>query len=171
MIEKLDSIWMDGKLVDWDDANVHVLTHTLHYGLGAFEGVRAYQLSDGRSAIFRLRDHTARLFDSCHLIGLEVPFTRDQINAAHVEVVSANGLASGYLRPLVYMGYGSMGLFALDNPIRVCVAAWKWGAYLGTEGLEQGIRAKISSFQRIGNFPHRAHRRQHGLAGVHRFLA
>jgi len=151
MIEKLDSIWMDGKLVDWDDANVHVLTHTLHYGLGAFEGVRAYQLSDGRSAIFRLREHTDRLFKSCHLIGLEVPFTQEQINAAHVEVVSANGLASGYLRPLVYMGYGSMGLFALDNPVRVSVAAWKWGAYLGTEGIERGIRAKISSFQRIGN--------------------
>jgi branched-chain amino acid aminotransferase len=151
MIEKVEKIWMDGRLVNWDDAKVHVLTHTLHYGLGAFEGIRAYQLADGRSGVFRLRDHTARLFDSCHLIGLEIPYTHEEINKACVEVLAVNGLEKGYLRPLVYMGYGSMGLFAMDNPTRVSVAAWPWGAYLGDEGLSHGIRARISSFTRHGN--------------------
>lgn len=148
MVDKLKVIWMDGKLVDWDQAQVHVLTHTLHYGLGAFEGIRAYTLADGRSAVFRLGEHVRRLFDSIHIAGFKIPFTRAQIETACTQTLAANGLAAGYIRPLVYFGAGSMGVFPKDNPIKVAIAVWSWGAYLGEEALQRGIRCKISGFTR-----------------------
>jgi branched-chain amino acid aminotransferase len=147
MVDRLDKIWMDGALVDWDDATVHVLTHTLHYGLGAFEGIRAYRRADGRSAVFRLREHVDRLFDSAKLLLMPMPFTRERLCEASVELLRANRLEEGYLRPLAFMGAGDMGI-AADNATRISIAAWRWGAYLGKDGVDQGIRAKISSFAR-----------------------
>ncbi len=148
MIQKLKKIWMDGEFVNWDDATVHVLTHTLHYGLGVFEGVRCYKQASGKSAIFRLKDHTQRLFDSSKMFWMEIPFTQDQINEASLELFRVNKLDEGYLRPLVFLGDGEMGLMA-NNPVRVSLACWSWGSYLGDEGLKNGIRAKISSFNRL----------------------
>ncbi len=148
MVEKLKYIWMDGKLVDWDAAQVHVLTHTLHYGLGAFEGIRAYELADGRSGVFRLKEHMKRLADSCHIGMMKLPYTVDELCAAAKETLTANGLKSGYLRPVAFIGDGVMGVHPGDNPIRVFIATWKWGAYLGEDALKKGIRAKISSFTR-----------------------
>jgi branched-chain amino acid aminotransferase len=147
-MEKSEWIWMDGHLVPWDEAQVHVLTHTLHYGLGVFEGIRCY---DGRRgpAIFRLHEHTDRLFASAHIIGMEIPFSKDEINAACLETVRANKLKSCYIRPLAFVGAGEMGLAAKTNPIRVSIAAWPWGAYLGAEGVENGIRVHTSSYQRF----------------------
>lgn len=142
------AIWMDGKLVPWDDANVHILTHTLHYGLGVFEGIRCYRTADERSAVFRLGEHVRRLFESAHINLMTVPFTQTQIAAAIGETLRANGMREGYIRPLVYVGHGAMGLNPGDNPIRVAIAAWPWGKYLGDEGVERGIRAKISTFSR-----------------------
>ncbi|MFQ5329980.1 MAG: branched-chain amino acid transaminase [Thermodesulfobacteriota bacterium] len=147
-MEKGKKIWMDGGLVDWDDANVHMLTHTLHYGLGVFEGIRCYLCEDGRSAVFRHREHVDRLFDSAHIVQLEIPFTREAIVEATFATLRANDLKEGYLRHLVYLGDGSMGLFPQDNPVRLSIAAWAWGAYLGEDGLKNGIRAKVSSFTR-----------------------
>lgn len=147
MIKKSDKIWMDGKLVSWDDANVHVLTHTLHYGLGVFEGIRCYETGKG-SAIFRLDEHVERLFDSAHIFMMKMPFSREQIRSAIIKTVKVNGMKECYIRPLVYIGYGAMGLYPKDNPIKVSVAVWPWGAYLGDEGLEKGIRVKVSSFTR-----------------------
>jgi len=147
-MDKTDKIWLDGKLVDWDDANVHILTHTLHYGLGAFEGIRAYRRTDGRTHIFRLREHIRRLFDSCKIATLPMPYTIDQIVDACVETVRVNKLPSCYIRPLAFLGDGMMGLYALSNPTRVSITAWNWGSYLGEEGMKNGIRAKFSSFTR-----------------------
>ena len=149
MVDKVAKIWMDGELVDWDAANVHILTHTLHYGLGAFEGIRCYETHDGRSAIFRLQEHVRRLFDSAKICTIPMPYSQQQIVDACIATVRVNGLASCYLRPLVYLGDGAMGLGAV-NETRVSVAVWKWGAYLGEEGLAKGIRAKVSSFTRPG---------------------
>lgn len=142
-------IWMDGSLVPWDEATVHVLTHTLHYGVGTFEGIRCYACEDGRSAIFRLPEHIERLFDSAHILGLTIPFSQDDIVQACLETVRVNALKECYIRPLVFVGEGDRGLHARTNPIRVSVAAWAWGAYLGEEGLLNGIRVKTSSFQRF----------------------
>ncbi|GAB5550032.1 MAG: branched-chain amino acid transaminase [Sandaracinaceae bacterium] len=150
MVDKVESIWMDGKLIPWDDANVHVLTHTLHYGLGAFEGIRCYETEDGRSAIFRLREHVRRLFESAHIVTLDIPYSQEELVDACIETVRANGLKSCYLRPLVYVGSGAMGLGAMNNETRVAIVVWKWGAYLGDEGLQKGIRARVSSFTRPG---------------------
>jgi len=147
-MDKAEKIWMDGVLVDWEDANVHVLTHTLHYGLGVFEGIRCYAAGEGRSAVFRLSAHIDRLFESAHILQMEIPFSPDEICSAVVETLKANVLKEGYIRPLVYLGAGSMGLYPKDNPVRVSVAAWSWGAYLGEEGLRKGIRVKVSSFAR-----------------------
>lgn len=147
MLRESEKIWMDGKLIDWKEAKVHVLTHTLHYGVGAFEGIRCYKTDNG-SAIFRLDDHVNRLFDSAHIMFIKIPFTRDEIKEAIKEVVRVNHLDSCYVRPIVYIGYGSMGLYVENNPINVAIAAWKWGSYLGDEGLEKGINVKISSFTR-----------------------
>lgn len=150
MVDAVEKIWMDGELVPWDQANVHVLTHTLHYGLGAFEGIRCYECEDGRSAIFRLDEHVRRLFDSAKIVTIDIPYTHEQIVEACVETVRVNGLKSCYLRPLVFLGSGAMGLGAMTNRTRVAVVVWKWGAYLGDEGLEMGIRARVSSFTRPG---------------------
>ncbi|MBI5902798.1 MAG: branched-chain amino acid transaminase [Deltaproteobacteria bacterium] len=147
-MEKSKYIWMDGKFVEWGKANVHILTHTLHYGLGVFEGIRCYACADGRSAIFRLREHTDRLFDSALIAEMEIPFSRDEINGAIAGTMKKSGLKDGYLRPIVYLGAGSMGLFPKNNPVRVAIAAWAWGAYLGEEGLKKGIRVKVSSYTR-----------------------
>ena len=147
MLKSSEKIWMDGKFVNWKDANVHVLTHTLHYGVGAFEGIRCYKTADG-PAIFRLDEHVERLFMSSHILQINIPYTREEIREAIKDTVRVNRLESCYIRPIVFIGYGSMGLYVEDNPINVAVAVWDWGAYLGDEGLEKGIRAKISSFTR-----------------------
>jgi len=148
MVEKAKKIWMDGKFVDWDAANVHILTHTLHYGLGVFEGIRCYLCADGRSAIFRLSEHVERLFQGARAILLNIPFTREEIVGAILETLRVNGQKAGYIRPLVFIGDGAMGLHPQNNPVRVAVVTWPWGAYLGEEGLAKGIRAKVSSYIR-----------------------
>jgi branched-chain amino acid aminotransferase len=148
MVEKAEFIWFDGELVPWADAQIHVLTHTLHYGLGAFEGIRCYRRADGRSAIFRLRKHILRLLDSCRIVTLASAYSVDEIVAACVETVRANQLDACYMRPIVFVGDGAMGLYAIDNPSRTAVITWRWGSYLGDEGIENGIRAQVSSYQR-----------------------
>jgi branched-chain amino acid aminotransferase len=147
-MQKTERIWLDGTLVPWDEAQVHVLTHTLHYGLGVFEGIRCYEGRDGRSAIFRLPEHVERLFGSAHVLDLAIPFSREEIVAACRATVRANHLRECYLRPIAFLGDGEMGLSARP-PTRVAVAAWPWGAYLGDEGLRHGVRLKTSSFQRF----------------------
>jgi len=143
-----EKIWLDGGFVDWADANVHILTHTLHYGLGVFEGIRCYRTGDGRSAVFRLDEHVRRLFDSARINLIEIPFPADAIRSAVLECLDQNHLDEGYIRPLVFIGDGAMGLNPGDNPVRVAVITWPWGKYLGEEGMERGIRAKISTFAR-----------------------
>jgi len=140
-------IWYDGRMVPWREATTHVLTHTLHYGMGVFEGVRAYKTANG-PAIFRLRDHTDRMFRSAHIFGMTIPFTKDEIDEAQIGVVRDNKLESCYIRPIAFYGSHAMGVAAKSNPVRVAVAAWPWGAYLGADGLERGIRVKTSSFTR-----------------------
>ncbi|MEG1768294.1 MAG: aminotransferase class IV, partial [Comamonas sp.] len=147
MADRDGKIWMDGQLVEWRDAKVHVLTHTLHYGCGAFEGVRAYETDKG-TAIFRLEDHTKRLFNSAKILRMNIPFTQEQVNQAQVEVVRANKLASCYLRPLTWIGDKKLGVSPKGNDIHLMVAAWAWGAYLGEEGMARGIRVKTSSYTR-----------------------
>jgi len=148
VVQKAKKIWMDGKLVNWDEAQVHVLTHTLHYGVGVFEGIRCYKTDDGKPAIYRLKEHVDRLFDSAHIVLLEIPYTHEEICAAIRKTLQANDLVEGYIRPIVFLGEGEMGLFVQNNPVRVAIATWPWGAYLGEEGLKKGIRAKVSSFNR-----------------------
>jgi branched-chain amino acid aminotransferase len=148
VVQKAKKIWFDGKLVNWDDAQVHVLSHTLHYGVGVFEGIRCYKTEDGQSAVFRLKEHVDRLFDSAHIVLIEIPFTREEIRAAIHKTLVANELSEGYIRPLVFLGEGEMGLHVRNNPVRVAIATWPWGAYLGEDGLKKGIRAKVSSFNR-----------------------
>ena len=148
-ITPTEKIWMDGTLVDWDDAKIHVLTHTLHYGCGVFEGIRAYETDQG-PAVFRLTPHIKRLFKSAKIFMIDVPFSEDDIVQAVKDTVKASGLNSCYIRPLVYLGYGEMGLNPLPCPVNVSVAVWPWGAYLGDEGIAQGVRMKISSWQRHG---------------------
>jgi branched-chain amino acid aminotransferase len=149
MVDKVKKIWMDGELVDWESANVHVLTHSLHYGLAAFEGIRAYKRTDGATYVFRLREHIDRLFDSCKMALLVPKYTREQVMSACTETLRANDMVDGYLRPLVFVGDGAMGIYAPQNPVRTAVVAWKWGTYLGEDALKNGIRAKISSFARL----------------------
>lgn len=147
-ITPTNKIWMDGEFVDWDEAKIHVLTHSLHYGSGVFEGVRAYKTPQG-PAIFRLRQHTERLLASAKVLMMEVPFSLNELIQAQVEVVRVNNLTDGcYLRPLVYLGYGEMGLNPLPCSVNVSVAAWPWGAYLGDDGLNNGVKMKISSWHR-----------------------
>ncbi|HTV12878.1 MAG TPA: branched-chain amino acid transaminase [Acidimicrobiales bacterium] len=146
-ITKTDYIWMDGELVKWDDANVHVLTHTLHYGCGVFEGVRAYATAKG-AGVFRLSDHIDRLFSSAKIFLIEIPFSRAQLVEAVKQTVLANRMTECYIRPIVYLGYGEMGLLTLNCDVKVAIAVWPWGAYLGDEGIEKGVRMKISSWQR-----------------------
>ena len=147
MADRDGKIWKDGKLVDWRDANLHMLTHSLHYGMAVFEGVRAYKTVDG-TAIFRLREHTQRLFNSAKIFQMAIPFDMETLIEAQKEVVRENQLESCYLRPLVWIGSEKMGVSARGNTIHVGIAAWPWGAYLGEEGLQRGIRVKTSSFTR-----------------------
>ncbi|MCZ4330555.1 branched-chain amino acid transaminase [Castellaniella denitrificans] len=147
MADRDGVIWYDGKLVPWRDATTHVLTHSLHYGLSVFEGVRAYRTDHG-TAIFRLEDHTKRLFNSAHIYQMKIPFSREAISEAQIEVVRRNELESCYIRPLVFYGSEKMGVSPKGASVHVAIAAWAWGAYLGEEALKQGIRVKISSFAR-----------------------
>jgi branched-chain amino acid aminotransferase len=142
-----ETIWMDGKLVPWDEARVHVLTHSLHYGSGVFEGIRAYPTKKG-PAIFRLTEHIARLYRSAKIYTIEIPYTAETLIDACKETVRASGLPECYVRPLVYLGYGEMGLNPLPCPVNVSIAVWPWGAYLGDEGMQHGVRMKISSWRR-----------------------
>jgi branched-chain amino acid aminotransferase len=146
-ITESEKIWMDGELVPWEDAKVHILTHTLHYGCGVFEGIRAYPTARG-PAVFRLTDHIVRLFNSAKIFMIDVPFTPEQIIEATKETVRVNGLPECYIRPIVYLGYGEMGLNPLPSPVNVSIAVWPWGSYLGDEGVQHGVRMKISSWQR-----------------------
>ena len=147
MADRDGKIWMDGALVDWRDAKVHVLTHTLHYGCGAFEGVRAYETPAG-TAVFRLREHTERLFNSAKILRMKIPFTVEQVMDAQCEVLRANGLKSGYIRPLTWIGSEKLGVSPKGCKVHLMVAAWAWGAYLGEEGMARGIRVKTSSYTR-----------------------
>src|SRR5210317_1129183 len=147
MADRDGVIWMDGELVPWREAQTHVLTHTLHYGMGVFEGVRAYKAEQG-TAIFRLADHTRRLFGSAHIMNMPVPWDQDAINDAHQAVVRENGLETAYIRPMCFYGSEGMGLRADNLKVHAIVAAWEWGAYLGAENMERGIRIKTSSFTR-----------------------
>jgi branched-chain amino acid aminotransferase len=146
-LETTDKIWMDGQLVPWDEAKIHILTHTLHYGCGVFEGIRAYATKQG-PAVFRLTDHIVRLFNSARIFMIDVPFTPEQIIEATKETVRANHIDACYIRPIVYLGYGEMGLNPLPCPVNVSIAVWPWGTYLGDEGVAKGVRMKISSWQR-----------------------
>ncbi len=146
-ITKTEKIWMDGELVDWDDARIHILTHSLHYGLGVFEGIRAYATESG-PGVFRLTDHVNRLFNSAKIFMIDIPFGPDEIVEAIKTTVRVNGLPECYIRPLVYLGYGEMGLNPLPCEVKVSIAVWPWGAYLGAEGVANGVRTKISSWQR-----------------------
>ena len=145
--EKKGFIWFDGKIVHSNEANVHVLTHTLHYGLGVFEGVRAYETPEG-TKIFRLNDHTERLFSSAHAVDLEIPYSIDEINKAQVEIVKINKLKEAYIRPMCFYGSGSLGLRADDLKVHTIVAAWEWPSYMAPEVFEKGIKVKISSYKR-----------------------
>ncbi|HKY73570.1 MAG TPA: branched-chain amino acid transaminase [Nitrospira sp.] len=147
MMEAQGKIWMDGSFVDWADAKVHVLTHSLHYGLAAFEGLRCYKGKSG-SAIFKLPEHVDRLFESAHIGMITMPYEKKQVAEAIVETVRINKLDACYIRPLVYIGYGAMGVYPGDNPIKLAIAAWKWGSYLGDDALANGMRACVSSFTR-----------------------
>lgn len=146
-IEPVDTIWMDGELVDWADAKIHVLAHALHYGSGVFEGIRAYPTDRG-PMVFRLSDHMRRLFRSAHLYHMDIPYSQDELEDAAKATIRANGLDSCYIRPLVFRDFGEVGLNPLTSPVAVTIAVWKWGAYLGEDALQTGVRAKISSWKR-----------------------
>ena len=141
MLQASEKIWMDGRFVNWADANVHILTHSLHYGLAAFEGIRCYKGKSG-SSIFRLSEHVDRLFESAHIAEIRIPYDKKDITAAIIETVRVNRLDACYIRPLVYIGYGAMGLYPGENPIQVGIAAWNWGAYLGDDALAKGIEPR-----------------------------
>jgi branched-chain amino acid aminotransferase len=148
MVQKVSKIWMDGKLIPWEEANVHILTHSLHYGMGVFEGIRCYLGHDGKSAVFRLREHIDRLFDSAQIGDIKIPYSKREISEACKETLRVNRLKEGYIRPIVFIGEGVMGVYPGDNPIQVAIITWSWGAYLGEEALEKGIRVKVSSYTR-----------------------
>ncbi len=144
-MEPVKEIWMDGSFVKWEDATVHVLTHTLHYGLGVFEGIRCYETPKG-PAIFRFQDHMDRLYRSAHIVGITPNIGKEEVSEAVKELIRRNALSSCYIRPIIYLGYGGMGVAHTDVPVQTTVAVWEWGAYLGEEGLRNGIRVKVSSF-------------------------
>ena len=147
-MEKTEKIWLDGKFVPWHEANVHILTHTLHYGMGVFEGIRCYQTKKKKSAIFRLQEHVDRLFNSAIVLGIEIPFAKKKIFNTILQVVRENKLEECYIRPIVFLGHNQMGLNPNGVDVRVAIAAWPWGAYLGDEGINKGIRVRVSSFTR-----------------------
>jgi branched-chain amino acid aminotransferase len=148
-MQELEKIWMNGELIDWADAKIHVGSHGLHYGSGVFEGIRAYETPKG-SAVFRLTEHLQRLQNSAQLLNMKLPYTVADLHAASTELIRTNGVAECYLRPLAFFGYGELGVAAADNPVDVVIMSWPWGTYLGAEGIEKGIRAKISSWARVG---------------------
>jgi branched-chain amino acid aminotransferase len=148
-MRETEKIWMNGELVAWEDARVHVATHGLHYGSGVFEGIRAYETPNG-TAVFRLTDHLTRLDNSAKLLGMELPHSIEELRLASHELIAVNGLPECYLRPIAFFGYGELGVSAVGNPVDVAIISWPWGAYLGEDGMKNGIRAKISSWQRIG---------------------
>jgi branched-chain amino acid aminotransferase len=148
-MQELEKIWMNGELIDWADAKVHVGAHGLHYGSGVFEGIRAYETSKG-SAVFRLTDHLQRFQNSAQLLNMTLPYTVEELRSASVDLIGANGLAECYLRPIAFFGYGELGVAAAANPVDVVIMSWPWGTYLGAEGFKSGIRAKISSWTRVG---------------------
>jgi branched-chain amino acid aminotransferase len=156
-MQETEKIWMNGVLVDWADARIHVGSHGLHYGSGVFEGIRAYETPKGTS-VFRLSDHLQRLVNSARLLYMDLPYTVDELRTACGELIAANGLPECYLRPIAFYGYGELGVSARGNPIDVVIMSWPWGTYLGADGLKNGIRAKISSWQRVGPnvIPHTA---------------
>ena len=156
-MQETSKIWMNGELVDWADATVHVGSHGLHYGSGVFEGIRCYDTERG-PAVFRLSDHLRRLHYSARLLHMEIPYSVDELRAASLELIGANGLPECYLRPIVFYGFGELGVSAVGNPVETVLMSWPWGAYLGEDGLTKGIRAKISTWQRIGPnvIPHAA---------------
>src|SRR4030066_411978 len=149
MSSKPYKIWFDGKLVPWNEAKVHVLTHTLHYGLGVFEGVRAYECHDGRAAAFRLTDHINRLYSSARIAQINIPFSKEEMRKAIFDLLIVNRFKEAYIRPIAFIGDGAMGVHPRNNPIRVAIAAYPWGAYLGDEGVTTGIRAEIASYTRM----------------------
>ncbi len=138
---------MNGSFVKWDDAKVHVLTHTLHYGTGVFEGIRCYK-ADGGPSVFRLPEHVDRFFGSAHILQMDMPFSREAVSEAILETIRSNKIEACYIRPLAFIGYGAMGVFPKDNPVQISIAVWPWGSYLGEDGIKNGIRVKISSFSR-----------------------
>jgi branched-chain amino acid aminotransferase len=148
-MQELEKIWMNGELVDWADAKIHVGTHGLHYGSGVFEGIRAYETPKG-SAVFRLTDHLQRLHNSARLLNMDLGYSLQELRSACMGLIGANGVAECYLRPIAFFGYGELGVSATGNPVDVAIMSWPWGTYLGTDGMEKGIRAKISSWTRIG---------------------
>jgi branched-chain amino acid aminotransferase len=148
-MQATEKIWMNGELIDWDDAKIHVGSHGLHYGTGVFEGIRCYDTPQGPS-VFRLRDHLDRFANSAKLLYMQLPYSADELRAVCKELICTNGLPSCYLRPLAFYGYGELGVAARDNPVEVVIMSWPWGTYLGDDGLKNGIRAKVSSWQRIG---------------------
>ena len=148
-MQETSKIWMNGELVDWADATVHVGTHGLHYGSGVFEGIRAYETPRG-TAVFRLTEHIERLENSAQLLYMDLPYTRDELKTACWDLIGANGLPECYLRPIAFFGYGELGVSSRGNPVDVAIMSWPWGSYLGDEGVRSGIRAKISSWERIG---------------------
>ncbi|MEA1994693.1 MAG: branched-chain amino acid transaminase [Campylobacterota bacterium] len=147
MVEKTEKIWFNGKFVPWDEATIHVLTHTLHYGLGVFEGIRAYKTEKG-TAVFRLDEHIKRFVNSAHIFDIDLPYTYDELMKASIETMRINKLKEGYIRPIAFIGYGDMGLYPQSNPIEVAIAVWPWGAYLGKEALEKGVKVRVSSYSR-----------------------
>jgi branched-chain amino acid aminotransferase len=148
-VQETEKIWMNGELVDWADAKVHVGVHGLHYGSGVFEGIRCYETSKG-PAVFRLTDHMRRLHNSARLLSMELPYSMEELRDATQQLVDANGLAECYIRPIAFYGYGQLGVAARDNPVETVIMSWPWGSYLGEDGLRNGIKAKISSWQRVG---------------------
>src|SRR5215467_11331366 len=148
-MRETEKIWMNGELVDWGDAKVHVGTHGLHYGSGVFEGIRAYETPKG-TAVFRLNDHLQRLHNSAKLLYMDLPYSVDELRTATMDLIGANGLPECYLRPIAFYGYGELGVSSVGNPVDVVIMSWPWGAYLGEEGQKNGIRVKVSSWQRVG---------------------
>jgi branched-chain amino acid aminotransferase len=155
LLQETDKIWMNGELVDWADATVHVGAHGLHYGTGVFEGIRCYETAKG-PAVFRLTDHLDRLHNSARLLYMDIPYSVEELKAASMELISANGLPECYLRPIAFFGYGELGVATAGNPVVTVIMSWPWGTYLGEEGFKSGIRCKISSWQRVGpnTIPH-----------------
>jgi len=148
MVQQTEKIWFDGKLVPWNEARVHVLTHSLHYGVAVFEGIRSYECAGGGSSVFRLKEHVRRLFNSAKIVHMKIPFTEEEILEAIIETLKVNKMTQGYIRPLSFIGEGAMGVHPGDNPVQTIIAVWPWGAYLGEGALEKGIRVRTSSFNR-----------------------